>query len=55
MRKAPLLQEETLSAYLKPASLQDFCGFWNPAHRKRGTLEEPDLPLHDDPHQGKTP
>lgn len=47
MGKAPPLQQDILDAYLKPVSLQYFAGFGTLPCRKRGTLGEPDPPLHD--------
>lgn len=53
MGKAPLLQQDILDAYIKPVSLQYFGGFGTLPCRKRGNLEEPDPPLHDDPLRGR--
>ena len=53
MGNIPLLHQEILGACIKAASLQYSCGFGNLPGRKRGNLEEPDPPLHDDPPRGR--
>lgn len=53
MGNAPLLHQEILGACIKATSLQYSCGFGNLPGRKRGNLEEPDPPLHDNPPSGR--